>query len=354
MRARAASFPLSIPAPDEAARRAARDRWNAVAKPIGSLGELELAVEKMAALVGSADVKVDKRAVVVLCADNGVVAQGVSQSGHDVTTAVARNIARGTSSVCRMAQTARADVYAVDMGMAQPPYEKNVIDRSMGRGTADITAGPAMSRERAELAIEAGRGLVEHFSSQGYQIIATGEMGIGNTTTSSAMAAAFLGLPVRVVTGRGAGLSDAGLARKRAAIEQALEVNAVDPGDALGVLAALGGFDIAGMVGMFVGAAERRIPIVVDGFISALCAYTAEKLAPGCSCAMLASHVSAEPAARLLLEALGLSAPIQAGLRLGEGTGAVCLLPLLDAALALYNGTTFQATGIEAYSVHPR
>ena len=336
---------------DTAALVAARDKWNAVAKPIGSLGELELSVEKIAGLVGSADVVLDKRAVIVLCADNGVVAQGVTQSEPEITTVIAGSVARGISSVCKMAHTARIDAYSVDMGMLDPSDVPGVIDRHIARGTNDISLGPAMTREQAIQAIRTGIDLVAHFKGLGYKILATGEMGIGNTTTSSAMTAAFTGLPVEEVTGRGAGLSDAGLERKRAAIERALSVNAPDPSDALDVLSKLGGFDIAGLVGMFIGGAVHRVPIVIDGYISALSAFTAARLCPECTCAMLASHVSAEPAAHMLLDELGVTPVIHAGMRLGEGTGAVCLIPLLDAALALYNGTTFDDEGIEAYEV---
>ena len=306
---------------DEGALKAARDKWNAVAKPIGSLGQLELMVEKIAGLTGSIDVDISKRAVMVLCADNGVVAQGVTQSEPEITTVIAGSVARGISSVCRMAQTVNADAVSVDMGMMTPSDVPGVIDRCIARGTGDISLGPAMSREQAY------------------------------TTTSSAMAAAFLGLPVETVTGRGAGLSNAGLARKCAAIERALAVNEPDANDALDVLSKLGGFDIAGLVGLFIGGAVHRAPIVIDGFISALAAYTAARLCPACTCAMLPSHVSAEPAARMLFDELGIEPIIHAGLRLGEGTGAVLLFPLLDAALALYNGTTFDDTGIEAYEV---
>ena len=336
---------------DEKALKAARDKWNAVAKPIGSLGELELMVEKIAGLTGSADVDISKRAVVVLCADNGVVAQGVTQSDSEITTIIAGIVARGVSSVCRMAQTVGADAVSVDMGMKTPSDVPGVIDRCIARGTGDISLGPAMSRDQALSAIQIGVDLVDQLKAEGYKILATGEMGIGNTTTSSAMAAAFLGLPVEVVTGRGAGLSDAGLQRKRAAIERALAVNEPDADDALDVLSKLGGFDIAGLVGVFIGGAVHRVPIVIDGFISALAAYTAARLCPACTCAMLPSHVSAEPAARMLFDDLGIEPIIHAGLRLGEGTGAVLLFPLLDAALALYNGTTFDDTGIEAYEV---
>ena len=334
---------------DEGALKAARDKWNAVAKPIGSLGQLELMVEKIAGLTGSIDVDISKRAVMVLCADNGVVAQGVTQSEPEITTVIAGSVARGISSVCRMAQTVNADAVSVDMGMMTPSDVPGVIDRCIARGTGDISLGPAMSREQALTAIKIGVDLVAQMKADGYKILATGEMGIGNTTTSSAMAAAFLGLPVETVTGRGAGLSNAGLARKCAAIERALAVNEPDANDALDVLSKLGGFDIAGLVGLFIGGAVHRVPIVIDGFISALAAYTAARLCPACTCAMLPSHVSAEPA--MLFDELGIEPIVHAGLRLGEGTGAVLLFPLLDAALALYNGTTFDDTGIEAYEV---
>lgn len=342
-----------VPPLDESALKAARDKWNAVAKPIGSLGEFELLIEKIAGLTGDIDVSIEKRAVVVLCADNGVIRQGVSQSDHDITTIIAGSIARGTSSVCKMAHALGTDAFSVDMGMMTPSDEPGVIDRHIARGTGDISLGPAMSIEQAKAAIQAGIDLVWEFKERGYRILATGEMGIGNTTTSSAMTAAFLGLDVDEVTGRGAGLSDAGLERKREAIKRALAVNDPDAGDALDVLAKLGGFDIAGMVGMYLGAAAYRVPIVVDGYISALAAFTAARLCPSCTCALIPSHVSAEPAAHTLLEELDLHPVINAGMRLGEGTGAVCLFPLLDATLALYNGTTFEASGIEAYEVNP-
>lgn len=337
---------------NEQALKAARDKWNAVAKPIGSLGELELMVEKIAGLTGDIDVRIGKRAVIVLCADNGVIAQGVTQSDSDITTIIAGSIAKGVSSVCKMASAVSADAFSVDMGMKDPSDVPGVTDRCIARGTGDISLGPAMTREQAIEAIRIGINLVADYKAQGYQILATGEMGIGNTTTSSAMAAAFLDMPVNKVVGRGAGLSDAGLERKRAAIERAIAVNEPDPSDAVDVLAKLGGFDIAGLVGLFLGGAIHRVPIVIDGFISALAAYTAARLCPVSTCAMLGSHVSAEPAAHMLLESINVKAPIQAGLRLGEGTGAVLLFPLLDAALALYNGTTFDDSGIEAYEVN--
>ncbi len=339
---------------DEDARLRARDKWNNVAKPIASLGKLETIVEQIAALTGSEDVDIAKRCVVVLCADNGVVAQGVSQSGQEVTTVIATSVARGISSVCKMCAPVHIDAVSVDMGMTTPSEALGVVDRAIARGTADITLGPAMTRDQALAAIRAGVDLVGELKEQGYRLIATGEMGIGNTTTSSAMTAAFFDVPVAEVTGKGAGLSNAGLACKIAAIEKAIEVNEPNRDDALDVLAKLGGFDIAGMVGLFIGGAVHRVPIVIDGFISVLAAYTAKRLCPSCAIAMIASHVSTEPAACRLLDELGCDAVIHAGMHLGEGTGAVCLVPLLDMALSLYDGTTFEQSGIEAYEVDPQ
>lgn len=209
-----------------------------------------------------------------------------------------------------------------------------------------------MSRQEALDAIKAGMELVQTYQKAGYSLLATGEMGIGNTTTSSAVTAVLLNLPVETVTGRGAGLSDEGLVRKQRAIRRALEVNAPDASDPLDVLAKLGGFDIAGMTGIFLGGALYRVPIVIDGLISSVAALIAARLCPAARCAMLASHCSAEPAAKQILNELGVHAVLDAGLKLGEGTGAVCLFPLLDLALAVYDGGTgFVDAGVEQYTV---
>lgn len=339
---------LSIQLPDQGAAAAAAARWNSIAKPLGSLGLLEEAVINIAGLTGTPAVRLDKRAVLVLCADNGVVAEGVTQTGQDVTALVAGNIAKGDASVCHMAKVASADVFPVDMGMLSPA--PGVLDRRIAAGTNNMVFGPAMTRGQAILALQRGIALVQGLQKQGYRILATGEMGIGNTTSSSALCAAFLGLPAASVTGRGAGLSDAGLARKIAAIEKAIQVNKPDPRDPLDVLHKLGGFDIAGLAGVFLGGALYRVPIIIDGFISAIAALAAARLCPRSRCAMLASHRSGEPGAFLALDALGLSAPITANLRLGEGTGAVCLLPMLDMALSVYDSmATFDGIGIQAY-----
>ena len=344
---------LSAICPDpaeETAREAAHRQWASIAKPLGSLGLLETAVEDIAALTGSADVDISSRALLLLCADNGVAARGVAQSDHTVTAAVARNAAEKRSSVCKMAEVAKCRVVPVDMGVLDFPPTPGVLSRRIGNGTGDITQGPAMTREQVRRAVLTGVELVREQKEQGAGLLATGEMGIGNTTTSSAAACVLLGRPVQEMTGRGAGLSDEGLRRKLRAIETAIAVNRPDPGDPLDVLAKVGGFDIAGMCGVFLGGAAYRAPILMDGFISSVAALCAVRLCPEAGKAVFASHVSAEPAGKRVLDALGKKPLITAEMRLGEGTGAVAAMPLLDMALALYrDGTTFDGCGIEAY-----
>lgn len=345
---------LALAVPSVQAGAEARRRWNAIAKPIGGLGLLEDAVVKIAALTETADVDLSRRCVAVLCADNGVVVQGVTQSGQEVTSVVAANIARGVSSVCRMCEGVGVDCIAVDMGMAAPPVEPLVRSRRIAAGTADITQGPAMSRTEALAAVRAGVELVEELASEGYRLIAVGEMGIGNTTTAAAVVCALTGASPSEAVGRGAGLSDAGLARKVCAVERALAANDYDPRDVLGVLAALGGFDLCGMCGVFLGGARHRVPVVIDGFASSVAALCALRLRPECEAAMLSSHLSSEPAALLVMRELGLAPLLHAEMHLGEGTGAACLIPLLDMALGLYRGTTFAECGLEPYEVSPR
>ena len=250
-----------------------------------------------------------------------------------------------------MARQANCRVVPVDMGMLPHGPIPGLVDCCVRPGTDDITKGPAMTRTQCERAVLAGVNLAARAAEQGADILATGEMGIGNTTTSAAVACALLGLAPEEAVGRGAGLSDAGLARKRAAVKEALALNQPDPADPLDVLAKVGGLDIAGLCGVFLGAAACRVPVLIDGVISAVAALCAARLCPGARQAMLASHVSAEPCGRRLLEAMGLHPLICAGMRLGEGSGAVAALPLLDLALSVYHGgRTFGALGMEAYT----
>lgn len=335
--------------PDETARAAAQAQWASCAKPLGSLGLLEDALTEMAALTGTAHLELSPRTVLVLCADNGVVAQGVSQSGSEVTGIVARALAAGQSNVCRMAALARCEVLPVDMGIRDFVPVPGIHSCRIGNGTADMTQGPAMTRQQAEQAILAGMELVRQQKEQGTRLLATGEMGIGNTTTATAVTCTLLARTPQQLTGRGAGLSDAGLLRKRRAIETALAVNRPDPRDPIDVLAKVGGFDLAGLCGVFLGGALYRVPVLVDGAISAAAALCAVRLCPLAAGAVFATHQSAEPAGSLLLQALGKRPLITAGMRLGEGTGAVAAMPLLDMALAIYRGSTFADYGMDPY-----
>ena len=345
-----AALCAAITPPDEAARAAAHAHWASLAKPLGGLGALETVLEDAAALTGSAKLEFSHRAVLVLCADNGVVAQGVSQTDQSVTRAVVENLAARRTSVCQMAKTARCEVVPVDLGMAGEPVP-GVQNCRIAAGTADFTTGPAMTRQQAVDAIAAGMGLVRAQKAAGVQLLATGEMGIGNTTTSSAVAAVLLAQPVQTMTGRGAGLSDAGLARKVDAIRRGIACNNPDSDDALDVLSKLGGFDIAGLCGMFLGGALAGVPVLMDGFISGVAALCAVRLCPAAAKAVFASHCSTEPAAQLVLDTLGKTPLLTAGLHLGEGTGAVASIPLWDMALAVYEGCySFAEGGIVPYT----
>ena len=342
---------------DRTAMELAKKRWNSVAKPIGSLGILEEDIIKIAGIRGNASgMKLDRSALAVMCADHGVVAEGVSQTSKDVTRIVAENFTKGETSTSKMCRISGTDLYPVDMGMdcgptgQKEPDMHRILDRKVARGSGNIAREPAMSRTGCLQALLSGIDLAFRLKEKGYEILAAGEMGIGNTTPAAAMSAVLTGLPPEEATGRGAGLSDQGLRRKIEVIRRAIAVNRPDPEDPLDVLSKLGGFDIAGLCGIFLGGALYGIPVLIDGVISSAAALCAERLCPNSAKAMVASHVSQEPASRLLLEVLGKRPLITAGMHLGEGTGAVAAIPLLDMALAVYQGSsTFDETGIEAY-----
>lgn len=335
---------------DETARAAAHERWSTVAKPLGSLGLLESMIEQIAAVQGSADVDISRRAAVVMCADNGVVAEGVTQSESEITAVCAKSIAEGGSNINIIARTFGADVFAYDVGIARDVDCAELIKRKTAYGTGNIAVEPAMTVGQAESAAAVGLDAVRELSGRGYKIVVTGEMGIGNTTTAAAVAAAVLGLSPRDVTGRGAGLDSAGLERKISAVERSLALHKPSVERPIELLSKIGGYDIAALVGVFLGGAVYRVPVVIDGVISAAAAAVAVLINENVRDYMLASHTSDEPAARGLLEFIGAKAPINAGLRLGEGTGAAMLLPLLDAALAVYGSShSFESLQMERY-----
>lgn len=335
--------PLNTQAMEEAV-----EHWNSIAKPLHSLGKLEDLVVQLAGIAGTPNVKIEKRALVAMCADNGVVEEGVTQSGQEVTAIVAENFLKAETTACIMAKNCGADVYPVDVGMAADTKVRT--DLKVAHGTKNMAKMPAMTREEAIKAIEAGIFMAEELKDRGYQILATGEMGIGNTTTSSAVASVLMEEPVETMTGRGAGLTSEGLARKIKVIKDAIALHKPDREDAIDVLAKVGGFDIAGMAGVFFGGAALKIPVIMDGFISCVAALVAVSICPEVSGYILASHVSKEPAARLILEYLQKEAVIHGDMCLGEGTGAIALLPLLDLGIAVYHSmSTFEEIHVEQY-----
>lgn len=324
--------------------------WDHIAKPINGLGDFETITARIGAINGDITIDISKRAVVMMCADNGIIKEGVSQSGSDVTLAVSELMGRKESSVCKMAKVAGADTFAVDVGIRDGLNIPGVIDKKIANGTHNFINEPAMSREETLQAILIGIETVRDLKLDGYKIIATGEMGIGNTTTSSALAAALLGLDGEKIAGRGAGLSDEGLQRKIDVIDVAISKYDLHNKDALTCLECVGGLDIAALCGCFIGGAIYKIPIVIDGMISSTALLVAERLFPGVKNYSIPSHIGAEKGMEYIFNELGIQGIIHAGLALGEGTGAVMMFPLLDMVLSLYSsGVRFADTKIDQY-----
>lgn len=332
---------------DEHAMEQAKKQWNSIAKPLHSLGKLEKHIIRIAGITGDPDVKIEEKALIVMCADNGVVEEGVTQTGQEVTAIVAENFLSGETSAAIMCKKAGARILPIDIGMAG---KTKVPDYKVACGTRNFAKEPAMTREQALQSILTGVRIVEEQKRAGVELLATGEMGIGNTTTSSAVLAALLQIDPEKVTGRGAGLTSAGLSRKIQVIRQALALHKPDANDPVDVLAKVGGFDIGGLAGVYLGAAKMRLPVLIDGFISGTAALLACRLCPEAKEYMIASHKSKEPGMQILLKALGLSASLDCDMCLGEGTGAVAFFPVLDMAAAVYRQmSTFADIQVEEY-----
>ncbi|AEF93467.1 Nicotinate-nucleotide--dimethylbenzimidazole phosphoribosyltransferase [Desulfotomaculum nigrificans CO-1-SRB] len=338
-----------IDPPDQQAIKSARERLDSLTKPPGSLGRLEEIAYRLAGIQGQAIPELPREKVMmVLAGDHGVVAEGVSAFPQEVTPQMVANFLRGGAAINVLSRQAGARVVVADIGIAGPPLPwPGLIDCRVKPGTDNFVLGPAMSRTEAVQAIEAGIKLVYQQVQGQPALVGTGEMGIGNTTPSSAILAVFGGLSPREVTGRGTGIDDARLVHKAAVIARAIEVNRPDPNDGLDVLAKVGGLEIAGLAGVILGCAARRLPVVIDGFISGAAALVARSLAPLSREYMFASHLSNEPGHRLMLEMLDLKPMLQLDMRLGEGTGAALAFPLLEAAIRVINEmATFAEAGV--------
>ena len=360
-------FKIKTDKPNDSIYTAAKKRFDSLAKPVDGLGEFEDIICRIASIQGREVPDISKKALIIMCADNGVCAEGVSQTEPAVTFEVASLMAGGKSTVGAMiagsykggSSPGMVDIIPIDIGIASDEKVRGLIDRRVAKGTGNIVKEPAMTEEECLRAIEAGIDAVRHCHENGVGLIATGEMGIGNTTTSTAVYCALTGTDPADVTGRGAGLDDAGLARKTQVIKKALEHhdfnnnirNITSPQDlALSALAKLGGLDIAGLAGVYIGGALYDTPVIIDGAITAVAAFCASRLVPDTRGYMISSHTGKERITGAVLDMLGLKSVINAGLALGEGTGAVMMFPLLDMVMNVYrNGTRFSDTQIKQY-----
>ena len=334
---------------DQGSMSKARERVDNLTKPRGSLGRLEEIAVRLCGITGSITPDVGKKAVLVMAADNGVCSEGVAAYPQQVTALMARGMAEGTAGVAVFARIVGAHLKVFDLGMIEPVDHSAIINKRIRPGTANMAKGPAMERNEAVQAIETGIQAVFDAADSGYRMVAPGEVGIGNTTSASAVLAALEGLSPSLTTGRGAGLDDAGLSGKIEVVKRAIATNKPDPTDAVDIISKVGGLDIAGMTGIYLGAANKRIPVVIDGFISSVAALAAVKLNPLSLEYMFPSHLSAEKGGGPALERLGLKPCFNLGMRLGEGSGAVLMFYIIEAAAAaLMQMKTFEEAGIKA------
>lgn len=359
----------SITNTSEKHREIAKRHWDNIAKPLDSLGEFEKIFQKLSAIFESEIPYINKKCITVMCADNGIVEEGISQSGKEVTLAVAKSMAMGTSSISVLCRACNSQLMVVDMGIDSfdtKMYSMGVFNYKLMHGTNNFIKEKAMPFDISLRAVLTGIKMVENLKSKGISIIGTGEMGIGNTTTSSALSAAILNLPVKEVTGRGAGLNDVKLQKKIEIIEKGInkygfrDSNFLDSVKdknfdiriipILDLLSSVGGLDIAALTGIFLGGAIYKLPIVIDGVISEIAALLAYFINPISKEYMIASHLSREPVAVSIFEILDLQPVINASLSLGEGSGCAMLFPLLDLISEIYTkNASFSDIKIEEY-----
>lgn len=329
---------IKIPALDKTAAAQARAGWQQMEKPEGSLGKLEEMVELYAAMTAKPLPEKIKTAMLLMCGDHGIAKYGVSAYPQEVTTQMINGYMRETAGANVMARHANADVIVVDVGTAfDLSHLPKVHQMKVAWGTEDFTQGPAMTRQQAEQALKAGMQMADACIDQGYNLLATAEMGIGNTTSTAAIVSAFLGLPPELTVGRGTGINDERMIIKRQVVSDGLAKNKPLQGDAMDILCKVGGYDHAGLAGMIIAGARRRVPTMVDGVNATAAALLAYGLYPACADYMLCSHLSAEISHKKMLDVLQLTPIVDAGMRLGEGTGASLAIVILQAAIDVYN-----------------
>lgn len=332
---------------DQEAMVQAQERLDSLIKPPGSLGVLEEMAVRLAGITGNPRPVIGDKAVIIMAGDHGVVAEGVSVAPQEVTAQMLPAFLTGVAGIGVLAKHAGARVVVVDVGVAVPVSFPGVQQRKVRAGTGNIASGPAMSREEAVKALEVGIKVAQEEIDRGASLLATGDMGIGNTTPSSAILAAFGGYTAEEVAGRGTLVNDQVMKVKIGVITRALEINKPDPEDGLDVLSKVGGLEIAGLAGVILGSAARRVPVLIDGFITTAAALVACKLQPKAREYIIASHLSGEQGHRLMLELLNLSPVIHLNMRLGEGTGAALTMHLVEAATkVLHEMASFDEAGV--------
>ncbi len=336
---------FAIKAVDESAVEAARKRQAELAKPPGSLGKLEELSIQLAGITGKVHNNLEKKELLVFAADNGVVEEGVASAPQSVTLQQTVNLTRAKTGASVLAKHFGCKVTVCDVGVNADIKETAVINKKIAYGTANIAKGPAMTRQQAEDALKVGYELAKNSEAD---VLGIGEMGIGNTSTSSAVLSVLLNIPVEAVTGRGGGITDDSFNKKKAVIKQSIELNKPDREDVIDLLSKVGGFDICAMCGAFLGAASARKPVVIDGLISAVAALCAYRLCPEVKTYLIPSHASFEIGYKLAMEELGLEPMLLMGMRLGEGSGCPLAFMLLDAACAVINNmASFADAGID-------
>lgn len=314
-------------------KEATKEKWDGLVKPLGSLGTLEELAIKISGITGKAVNKMDKKAIVVMASDNGVFEEGVTSTPQIITTLLTEGMVQGITGVATLGRFVGADIVTVDIGLNSDYSHEKVLNKKIAYGTKNFCKGPAMTYEEAIQSIEIGIEIGDLLFKEGYDIIGTGELGMGNTTTSAAVLSVFSGLDVSITCGKGAGITEEQYENKKDTILRGIELNKPNKDDPIDVLAKVGGFDIGGMCGLYLSGAKNRIPVVIDGFISSAAALCAVKLNPLVKDYLIPSHLSDEPGAKYMLKQLELEPMLNMKMRLGEGSGCPLAFQIIDTAL---------------------
>ncbi len=332
---------------DRETMKTAKEKIDNLTKPIGSLGELENIAIKISGITGRIENHIYKKNIIIMCADNGVVEEGVSACPKDLTATVTNNFTKNITGVGVLGAFTNTALTVVDIGVDSDSLNSSVINRKIAYGTQNMAMGPAMSREEAIRAIEVGIEMVDSLVSDGVDLIGTGEMGVGNTTTSIAVLSALTGIDPSILCGKGSGLTDIQFEKKKETIKKSIDLNKPDQEDIIDVISKVGGFDIAGLCGCFLGAAKNRVPIVIDGIISSIAALCAKRISGDIVDYTFTSHLSAEPGAKYILDELGFTAMLNLNMRLGEGSGCPLAFNIIEASLfTMQNMGTFEDANI--------